>query len=125
MDDTTLISELVASYRRQLSLYQGLTALVQKTLSQVIMSRGDVSGLMGSFGQKKDMLESILAERSGAEPLVKAWHERKDKVTKDSRTAQLDSLLSKTQAVIQEFLDSEEQLKKYLEHVVRKGNAVS
>jgi hypothetical protein len=125
MDDSTLISSLVESYRRQLVLYQNLTALVQKTLSQVILSRGDVSGLMGDFGRKKSLLEEILKERAAAESLVVSWQQRKATVPKSDRTAQLDSLLVKTQNVIREFLDGEEQLKKCLEHAVRKGNAVS
>ena len=124
MDDTTLISALQASYKRQLSLYQSLATLVQKTLSQVVLTRGDMSGLMGNFAQKKSLLESILAERAGTEPLVREWQERKATVPQNDHTARLDSLLSQTQSVIREFLEGEEQLKKYLEHVVKKGNAV-
>ena len=125
MDDTTLISALQASYNRQLTLYQSLASLVQKTLSQVVLTRGDMSGLMGNFAQKKALLESILKERAGAEPLVRSWQERKATVSQTAQTAELDSLLSKTQSVIQEFLEGEEQLKKYLEHVVKRGTAVS
>jgi len=125
MDDSTLISALVESYGRQLLLYQSLTALVQKTLSQIILTRGEISGLMGEFGRKKVLLEDILKERAAAEPLVASWQDRKAAVPKSERTAQLDLLLSKTQTVIREFLDGEEQLKKCLEHAVKKGNAVS
>jgi hypothetical protein len=125
MDDTTLISALQASYKRQLSLYQSLASLVQKTLSQVVLTRGDISGLVASFARKKALLESILGERAEAEPLVREWQQRKATVTQGVPTAQLDSLLSKTQSVIRDFLDGEEQLKKYLEHVVKRGNVVS
>jgi hypothetical protein len=125
MDDSTLISALQESYNRQLSLYQSLASLVQKTLSQVVLTRGDVSGLMGNFAQKKGLLESILKERAETEPLVRSWQERKAMVPQSDQTARLDSLLSKTQSVIREFLEGEEQLKKYLEHVVKRGNAVS
>jgi hypothetical protein len=125
MDDTTLISELVASYERQLSLYQELASVVQKTLSQVILTRGDVSGLMGNFTQKQKLLDRILKERANAQPLVTRWQERKAGIPPDSRTGRLDTLLQKTQTVIRGFLDAEEQLKKYLEHVVKKGSAVS
>jgi hypothetical protein len=123
MDDTTLISSLQESYKRQISLYQSLASLVQKTLSQIILTRGDVSGLMGNFAQKKDLLDSILKERAESEPLVAMWQKRKADVPLNAQTAQLDSLLQKTQSVIQEFLEGEEQLKKCLEHVVKKGNA--
>jgi hypothetical protein len=123
MDDTTLISSLQVSYKRQISLYQSLASLVQKTLSQIILTRGDVSGLMGNFAQKKDLLDSILKERAESEPLVALWQKRKADVPLNAQTAQLDSMLQKTQSVIQEFLEGEEQLKKCLEHVVKKGNA--
>jgi hypothetical protein len=125
MDDTTLISALQASYKRQLSQYRSLASLVQKTLSQVVLTRGDMSGLVANFAQKKAILESILKERAEAEPLVLLWQERKAAIPKTAQTAQLDSLLSNTQSVIREFLEGEEQLKKYLEHVVKRGKAVS
>jgi hypothetical protein len=123
MDDTTLIFSLQESYKRQISLYQSLASLVQKTLSQIILTRGDVSGLMGNFAQKKNLLDSILKERAESEPLVAMWQKRKADVPLNAQTTQLDSLLQKTQSVIQEFLEGEEQLKKCLEHVVKKGNA--
>jgi hypothetical protein len=125
MDDAKLISELVASYERQFALYEQLAEVVQKTLSQVILTRGDVSGLMGNFAQKEKLLNGILQERTNAQPFVTLWQERKATVPKDGRTARLDALLEKTQSIIRKFLDSEEQLKKYLEHVVKKGSAVS
>lgn len=120
-----MISELVVSYERQLALYEELSSVVQKTLSQVILTRGDVSGLMGNFARKQDLLDGILKERAGAQPLVAMWQDRKAGVQQDGRTAMLDGLLLKTQTVIRGFLDAEEQLKKYLEHVVKKGGAVS
>ena len=125
MDDATLISELVASYKRQLALYEELSSVVQKTLSQVILTRGEVSGLMGNFTRKQELLDGILKERANSQPFVTLWQERKAGVRQDSRTALLDGLLSKTQTVIREFLEAEEQLKKYLEHVVKKGSVVS
>jgi hypothetical protein len=125
MDDTTLISALTLSYERQLSLYRDLAVLVQKTLSQVILTRGEIGGCKENFSQKQVILECILKERAEAEPLVAQWQARKAQVKNDDGATRLDSLLSKTQAAIREFLDAEEQLKKYLEHVVKKGSVVS
>jgi hypothetical protein len=125
MDDTSLISALVESYKRQLSLYRELAVLVQKTLSQVILTRGEVGGCKENFAQKQRILECIIKERSEAEPLVAQWQARKAAVRNDDGAMRLDSLLSKTQSAIREFLESEEQLKKYLEHVVKKGSVVS
>jgi hypothetical protein len=124
MDDSALISALVASYERQLALYEELATVVQKTLSQVILTRGDVSGLMGNFERKQKLLDRILKERADVQPLVVQWQERKAGIPQSGRTMRLDALLSKIQSVIRGFLDNEEQLKKYLEHVVKKGSAV-
>jgi hypothetical protein len=125
MDDKTLIAALTATYKKQLDLYRALSALVQKTLSQVILTRGDIAGIMDNFTQKQQLLDAIVKERTGAEENVALWQARKAGVQKSDQTRQLDAVLQDTQVVIKEFLDGEEQLKKYLEHVVKKGSAVS
>jgi hypothetical protein len=120
-----LIFALVSSYKRQLDLYRALSALVQRTLSQVVLTRGDISGLMGNFTRKRQLLDSIENERATVDGTARLWQERKAGVPKDSRTQELDGVLQTTQSVIREFLDGEEQLKKYLEHVMKKGTKVS
>ncbi len=125
MDDKTLISSLLASYRRQLVLYKNLTAIVQKTLSQVVLTRGDVSGLKTSFEKKQLILDDIVKERTASEECVKLWQVRKNGIAQSAQSKELDSVLQATQSAIGEFLEAEEQLKKYLEHVVKKGAAVS
>lgn len=120
-----MISSLLASYRRQLVLYKNLTAIVQKTLSQVVLTRGDVSGLKTSFEKKQLILDDIVKERTASEECVKLWQVRKNGIAQSAQSKELDSVLQATQSAIGEFLEAEEQLKKYLEHVVKKGAAVS
>lgn len=124
-DTTSLIATLAASYRRQLEMYRTLTALVQKTLSQVVLSRGDVSGVMDSFTRKQELIDAIVKERENVGDCVVLWQERKAGLKQSTQSQELDELLKATQLVIKEFLEYEEQLKKYLEHVTKKGSPVS
>jgi len=125
MDDKTLILALLSSYRRQLVLYKDLVIIVQKTLSQVVLTRGDVTGLKTSFEKKQTVLDDIVKERTCSEEHVKLWQVRKNQIAQSAQSKELDSVLHQTQIAIGEFLEGEEQLKKYLEHVVKKGMAVS
>lgn len=125
VDTTSLIATLAASYRRQLEMYRTLTALVQKTLSQVVLSRGDVSGVMDSFTRKQELIDAIVKERENVGDCVVLWQERKAGLKQSTQSQELDELLKATQLVIKEFLEYEEQLKKYLEHVTKKGSPVS
>jgi multidrug resistance efflux pump len=125
VDTTSLIATLAASYRRQLEMYRTLTALVQKTLSQVVLSRGDVSGVMDSFSRKQELIDAIVNERENIGDCVVLWQERKAGLKQSPQSQELDELLKATQLVIKEFLEYEEQLKKYLEHVTKKGSPVS
>jgi hypothetical protein len=125
VDNTALIATLAASYRRQLEMYRTLTTLVQKTLSQVVLSRGDVSGVMDSFTRKQELIDAIVKERENIGDCVVLWQERKAGLKQSPQSQELDELLKATQLVIKEFLEYEEQLKKYLEHVTKKGSPVS
>lgn len=124
-DDKHLIDTLTASYTRQLELYKTLTTLVQKTLSQVVLARGDLSGLMPGFTKKQELIDAIVNERQGVEQSVRLWQDRKSSLRKSARSLELDRLLTATQSAITEFLGYEEQLKKYLEHAMKKGNPIS
>jgi len=53
---------------------------------------------------------------------VVLWQERKAGLKQSTQSQELDELLKATQLVIKEFLEYEEQLKKYLEHVTKKGS---
>jgi hypothetical protein len=124
VDDKTLIAGLARSYTHQLELYKTLTALVQKTLSQVVLSRGDLSGLISVFAKKQELIDTIVKARQDIDAGVRLWQERKAGLRQSAQSRELDELLKKTQYAISEFLEYEEQLKKYLEHVIKKGTTV-
>jgi hypothetical protein len=123
VDNKTLIFTLIGSYKKQLSLYRRLIEIVQKALGQIVLTRGDTSVLMSAFSQKQELLDAIVNERASAEQAARLWKERKGTIPQGTDTRELDDLLAKTEAAIREFLEGEEQLKKYLEHMMKKGAA--
>jgi hypothetical protein len=123
VDNKTLIFTLIESYKKQLSLYRRLIEIVQKALGQIVLTRGDTTALMSSFSQKQELLDAIVNERASTDEAARLWRERKGTLPQGPDTRELDDLLSKTEAAIREFLEGEEQLKKYLEHMMKKGAA--
>jgi hypothetical protein len=97
--------------------YQELSGLVQKTLGQLVLSRGDVTQVMENFTHKQKILDMIVEERGRISGPVQLWQERKKGIKDGPASDELDVLLKKTAAAISEFLDGEAQLKRYLEHV--------
>jgi hypothetical protein len=118
--DTILIRELTASYENQNVWYIELGNLVQKILSRLILSRGNMSELMIGLGKKKKLLEGIELERLRTAESVKRWQEIKRNVIACEETTSLNVVLDATSVAIKEFLDEEEKLKKYLEGIVKK-----
>lgn len=117
MTDSDLISLLSTSFSRQLAWYRELSGLVQKTLGQLVLSRGDVALVMDNFIHKQKILDMIVKERDRISGPVRLWQERKKGTDHGPAGGDLDALLEKTAASISEFLDSETHLKRYLEHV--------
>ena len=119
MDDALIISQLTESYLRQVAWYRDLSALVQKTLSQLVLSRGNVAGVMANFEKKQSIFSQIAAERLRISDLAAQWQVRKGSVSPCADADALNELLGTAQTTIREFLDAEDQLKKYLEHIAR------
>jgi hypothetical protein len=124
MTDAEMLDALIISYKKQLLSYKDMAAIVQKTLSQVVLSRGDIASVMANMTEKQKHLDRIVKERDSINTFVKDWQKRKQAIGINQKTIELDDLLSQIQTAIRTFLESEEQLKKYLEHVVRKGSSV-
>ncbi len=118
-NDTILIQELADSFRRQLLWYRELRDLVRKILGRLVLSRGDISGVIAGLEKKKDLLENIQNERSRTSAMVEKWQSRKG-LMEVGETQALDEVLEQTGTAIREFLDEEEQLKKYIESIVNK-----
>ena len=121
MEDVALIALLSASFSRQLEWYEELCELVQKTLGQLVLSRGDVGPVMADIEKKQKLFERIAEERGRLAGPVCLWQDRKKNVRDSKAVRDLEMLLAKTETAIQTFLDGEDQLKRYLEHVLHKG----
>lgn len=120
MDDNLLISELTASFTKQLEWYKSLDQLVQKALSAMVLSRGDVSSVMPNVSKKQDLLNEIVAERTRIQDQAREWQERKSSIASSPESENLNNLLEQIGSAIKAFLKSEEQLKTYLEHLIKR-----
>src|SRR5665647_1917216 len=98
--DMILIQELTASYKKQFVWYIDLRDLVQKILSRLILSRGNMSELMIGLGKKKKLLESIESERSRVNESVLRWQEIKKKIAVCEETTTLNEVLETTSIAI-------------------------
>jgi hypothetical protein len=117
MTDSELISILSSSFSKQLAWYCELSELVHKTLGRLVLSRGDVTLVIENFTHKQKVLDLIVEERGRIGGTVDLWQRHKKEIKAGPASDELDALLKKTAAAISEFLDGEEQLKRYLEHV--------
>ena len=123
MDYSKLIEELTQSFTSQIEIYKQLQVIVQKILGQIALSRGDFSGVMGLFEEKQKLLEKIEKERENSYKSVEMWQKEKDTIPHSDERDHLDRTLAETEKVIKDFLETEDQLKKYLEHNMNsKGN---
>lgn len=121
MDDRALIQTLCSSFEKQQAWYSELTKLVQASLSKMVLSRGDMAGVMDTMARKQRIIEEIGNERERMKDLVGAWNQRKTELESVPEGKELDRILAQTQKTIQAYLAGENQLKKYLEHLMEKG----
>jgi hypothetical protein len=117
---TVIIKELCDSFRIQLGFYHALSETVQRILSKLILSRGDLLALKTDFAEKKLFLEQIEAERLKTAGQVKAWQATKALHGETTEARELDGILRETENTIKKFLDGEDQLKIHLERILQK-----
>ncbi|KMQ51602.1 hypothetical protein CHISP_1359 [Chitinispirillum alkaliphilum] len=120
--DKLTLKKLIESFTRQLSLYSELRDNVRGLMSRLVLSRGDVSGLVGGLEAKTRLLEEIQKERSSVAREIDLWQSRKELYSGSSEADQLEELLGEMERVIKEFLDGEDKLKGYLEKLYKKNN---
>jgi hypothetical protein len=124
-EESHYISVLSASFSKQLTWYEELSRIDQKTLSQLILSRGDMTPVMASVVQKRSIIERISEERDKIKDIADLYRQHKDRMKSSLPKNTLDSLLAQSEEAIKKFLEEENQLKRYLEYVMEKGNNVS
>jgi len=122
-NDTILIQDLTDLFNSQLLKYRELRDLVRKALSRLILSRGDMSVVMDGLEKKKKIFEAIDLERTQHADLVQQYQSRKASLNSDASINALNALLDDTGIAIQEFLNEEEQLKKYIEGILKKESS--
>jgi hypothetical protein len=122
-DHTLLVGELERSFTLQIEWYEKLKAIVQKILSRVILSRGDMSTVKGLLAGKRDCLEAITRERERVAGSAGKWIELKASIPRTPAVMRLEAVLTDTERVIREFLETESQLQRCLEHMMRKSAA--
>ena len=113
--DTMVIRRLTGSYRRQIGWYSTLCGVVEKILGRLILSRGDFSGVKADFDEKKRLLDRIEQERAETIREVESWKTRKGALLNEPEACDFDRVLRNTEEAIGRFLETEGQLKRYIE----------
>jgi hypothetical protein len=108
------ITELTGSYVLQCSLYNKLSDCVQKMYGQLVLSRGNLSGVMGMLKEKQMLIQAISAERDRVRSKAEIWQTEKSSVPQSVESERLNEVLTRTESAIKAFLDIESQLEKYL-----------
>lgn len=124
-NDTILMRDLTVSYQSQLARYRSLRDVVRQLMSKLILSRGDLSGMIASLEKKQQLLKDIESERDRTAPLVAHWETRKTLVSPGSGGELLNTVLQQIADTIREFLDEEDQLRKYIERIISSKQPVS
>ena len=112
-----LISELTRSYSLQLELYKKLHDNASKIYSQLVLSRGDLTRVMGQFSEKQRLLNALTAERERMQQQAQQWQQAKATVKPSDETEKLNAVLEKIEQAIKAYLDTEQQLERYLKHL--------
>ncbi len=122
-DNEELLAALTDSYLRQLQLYRELSQLVQKALSQLVLSRGDAATIMAGVVQKGKIIDMLMEERKRIKTASVFYQSHKYRIPASPSREALADLLEKTEKAIKEFLEGEDQLKRYLKQVIEKSRA--
>jgi hypothetical protein len=116
-----LVRELTDTFSHQVQMYRELTTLVQRMIGNLVLSRGDMSGLLSSMEKKKKMLELIETERHSHSDAIMRWQSLKNNVTMTPEVNILEKVLEDTGCAIKEFINQEEQLRTYIEKCLQKS----
>ncbi|MBN1129365.1 MAG: hypothetical protein JXA71_10280 [Chitinispirillaceae bacterium] len=122
-NDTLIIRELKDSYDQQLRYYRALTDTVRNIMGRLVLSRGDFGSVTTGLTEKRRLLTCIEEERTRTAGHVRFWQERKEQFSGTAVAQEFDGVLRETENNIRDFLDAEEQLKHYIEGILRKATS--
>jgi hypothetical protein len=120
MDMASSLTKLSNSFSQQLRWYEELTKIDQTTLSQLVLSRGDMRPLLASIRQKRLIVDMIERERAAIKDAAEFYEKNKVRTELSPQTAEFERILSKSESVMKEFLEGENQLKRYVEFMMGK-----
>src|SRR5690554_2129388 len=120
-NDTILIQVLKTSFSLQLQWYKELLDLDRKMMSRLVLSRGDMSGIVTGMENKNRLIDMIQMERDRTCSMVGLWQKRKNELSNnDTDRIAFDEILEQIESTIREFLKEEDLLKKYIDGIIKK-----
>jgi hypothetical protein len=120
-NDTILIQVLKTSFSLQLQWYKELLDLDRKMMSRLVLSRGDMSGIVTGMENKNRLIDMIQMERDRTCSMVGLWQKRKNELSNnDTDRIAFDEILEQIESTIREFLREEDLLKKYIDGIIKK-----
>jgi hypothetical protein len=118
MDASSVVALLSDSFSRQLLWYEELTRIDRKALSQLVLSRGDMTSVMTSMLQKRSIIEKIEQERAIIKESAEYYKENKARMASSALKDEWERILARSEAAMKEFLEGENQVKRYLEFMM-------
>ena len=119
-ETSSAITILSNSFSKQLRWYEELAQIDGKTLSQLVLSRGDMAPLMASIRQKRSIIDLIERERSAIKDIAGFYSKNKAAMAPSPQKDDLERILAASESAMREFLEGENQLKRYLEFMMGK-----
>ena len=116
-EDLDKIGALSASCRKQAQLYGNLRQIAQSILGKLAISRGDVGGVMNLFADKQKILDTVMEEKASISMLVEWWQSEKRRLAEEDSASELNEAVEKLEKTISSFLESEDQLERYISHL--------
>ena len=117
-----IIDRLRSSCDCQAALYTKMLDVTQRIVSQLVLSKGDLLRVRQNFEEKQKLWDEIVARRQESEPDTAAWQEQKHVLSTQYDIQPLEASFDRMSRIIERYLSSEDQLKRYLEHLCDQGN---
>ncbi len=121
-DVLQLIDRLKKTCSDQVKYYEKLIDIVQRISGQLAVSRGDLSGVMPLFEEKKKILNSVIELKNSSSEDIKKWCSIKDEIDSEGDAEELNRILKTLQERMQVFLESEDQIEQYIKPVLDNVN---
>ena len=119
-----IIERLRSSCDCQTALYTKMHDVTQRIVSQLVLSKGDLQRARQNFEEKQKLWDEIVARRLQAEPDTALWQQQKHLFSVQYDVGSLEASFDRMSKIIERYLSSEDQLKRYLEHLCDQGSTI-